>query len=79
MTSTSIKLPVDLQFQVDSLVREFDFETQEDFFKEAIRDKVLELQKILFFQGTDMVAKGLKGKKVSSKDILTAFESKIHQ
>ena len=70
MTLTSLKLPVNLQFQVDSLVKEFGFETQEDFFKEAIRDKVLELQKKLFFQGSDRVAKGLKEKMISSKEIL---------
>lgn len=64
--------------KVDAIVREFGFESKEEFFQEAVKDKVLELQKKLFFRGSDKISEELKKKKISETEILTEFNRKVH-
>ena len=68
-----ITLPTRLENDVGILRKEFGFASDSEFIREAIRDKILELKKLLFFQISAKVSKGLKKHKVSEKDILREF------
>ncbi len=79
MATTTIKVSDEIAPKIDFIVTEFGFKNQEEFFQEAIRDKVIELNKKTFFRGSNMIANRLKKKGVTEKDILSDFEEKKHQ
>ena len=47
MATTTFNISDELLPSVNSIVKEFNFESKEEFFQEAVRDKVLELTKKL--------------------------------
>ena len=67
MTTTTITIPKELIPQVDDLIKEFGFDSKEEFFQEAIKDKVLELHKKVFFQETSKIAQHLHEKRVTEE------------
>lgn len=79
METATVKISEEISPQVDDIVKEFGFETKEEFIQEAIRDKVLELRKKLFFGGTDKIAESLRKQGVSEKDILEDFDKFKHK
>ncbi len=78
MGTATFVLSKELVPKVDAIVREFGFESKEEFFEEAVKDKVLELQKKLFISGSDKISEQLKKKKISEIEILTEFNRKVH-
>ncbi len=74
-----IKIPEELISKVDTVIEKFNFKDQQEFVEEAVRDKILELQKKLFFEGSDEVAKGLAKNKVSEKEMLKDFDEFKHR
>lgn len=79
MKTATLDVPEEILPRVDVIVSEFGFRDKEEFFQEAIRDKVLELQKKLFFKGSDEVAEQLRKKRVTEKEILDEFSNRKHQ
>ena len=77
MTTATVNLSKELGLQVDDIVKELGFGNKEEFFQEAIKDKVLELQKKLFFQGSNQVAVQLKKKGITEQEILQDFERRV--
>ena len=78
MATTSVSVPDDLLLKIDGIVEKFGFNTKEEFMQEAIKDKVLELQKKVFFEGTSKIAENLKRAGISEKDLVGDFEKKRH-
>ncbi|MBT4805188.1 hypothetical protein HON71_03375 [Candidatus Woesearchaeota archaeon] len=78
MATTTFNISDELLPSVNSIVKEFNFESKEEFFQEAVRDKVLELKKKLFFQGSNKIAENLNKKKIKEKDILNEFNKRVH-
>ena len=78
MATTTFNISDELLPSVNSIVKEFNFESKEEFFQEAVRDKVLELKKKLFFQGSNKSAENLNKKKIKEKDILNEFNKRVH-
>ncbi len=78
MTTTTIKISSDILPQVKSIVEEFGFSSEEEFFQEAIRDKILELQKQIFLKGSNQVAEKMKKKGVTETEILHEFNKRKH-
>lgn len=78
MTTTTIKVSDEIAPKIEFIIHEFGFKNQEDFFQEAIRDKVIELNKKIFFRGSGVVANRLKKKGLGEKEILSDFEGKRH-
>lgn len=77
MTTTTVKIPDDLAPKIQTIEEIFGF-TKEEFVQEAIRDKVLELQKKIFFEGTTKIAESLRKKKITEGSILQNFEKIRH-
>lgn len=75
MTTTTFDLSEDILPGVESIVTQFGFKNKEEFFQEAIRDKVLELQKKIFLEGTNQISKNLKKKGITEKEMLEEFFS----
>lgn len=74
MTEAIVHLAEEILPQVESIVKEFGFQSREEFVQEAIRDKVLELQKERFFTGTDEIRKQLQKKGIAEKEMIQEFE-----
>ncbi|MFQ6003424.1 MAG: hypothetical protein ACE5KJ_06725 [Candidatus Zixiibacteriota bacterium] len=55
------------------LIESFGYESEEEFVKEAVEDKILELQKKTFFEISDKVKEGLIKKGITEIDVLKAF------
>ena len=79
MTTTNVIIPEELMPQVNTIVKEFGFQNREEFVQEAIRDKVLELQKKIFFENTNKIAANLRKKKISENELLKNFDKVSHQ
>ncbi|MFH1275664.1 MAG: ribbon-helix-helix domain-containing protein [Candidatus Woesearchaeota archaeon] len=75
----TIKISEEILPQVDSIVKEFGFETKEEFIQEAIRDKILEIRKKVFFEGTDKISENLRKQGISEKEILDDFNRFKHK
>ncbi|HLD73138.1 MAG TPA: hypothetical protein VJA23_06165 [Candidatus Nanoarchaeia archaeon] len=79
MTTTTIKVSDEIAPKIRLIVNELDFKNQEEFFQEAIRDKVIELNKKIFFSGSEVIANRPQKKGISAKDILSDFGEKRHK
>ncbi len=78
MKTTTLNISEEISPRVDVIVNEFGFKNKEEFFQEAIRDKILELQKKLFFKGSDEIAGRLRKKGIGEKEILDEFSKRKH-
>lgn len=74
MSTTATVIPKDLAPLVEQFTDELGFASEEEFVIEAIRDKVLELRKKMFFAGTDKIRKKLEQRGVSEKSLLQEFQ-----
>lgn len=74
MTTTTIKVSDEIAPKIELIVNEFGFKNKEEFFQKAIRDKVIELNKKIFFRGSEVIANRLKKKRISEKNILSDFD-----
>lgn len=54
-------------------IESFGYESEDEFVKEAVEDKILELMKKSFFEISDRVRDALVKKGISEKDVLKAF------
>lgn len=59
---TTIKITDDLLPKINQIKEEFGFQTTEEFVHEAVRDKLLELEKRVFFAGSNKIAANLQKK-----------------
>ncbi len=55
------------------LIKSLGYESEEEFIKEAVEEKIIELKKKAFFEISDKVKEALVKKGISEKDILIAF------
>ena len=55
------------------LIKSLGYESEEEFIKEAVEEKIIELRKKAFFEISDKVKEALAKKGISEKDILFAF------
>jgi len=55
------------------LIKSLGYESEEEFIKEAVEEKIIELRKKAFFEISDKVKEALVKKGISEKDILFAF------
>lgn len=69
-----IKISDRMAFDLNEAVVNFGFETDSEFIVEAIKDKILQLKKLMFINITNGVASGIKTKGISCADILEDFE-----
>ncbi|MBS3120527.1 hypothetical protein J4420_02335 [Candidatus Woesearchaeota archaeon] len=73
MTITTIEVSEDIAPAIEQIVHDFGFSGREEFFEEAIRDKVLELQKKSFITGSNKIADKLRKKSITEENILKDF------
>jgi len=59
---------------VAQLGAEFGFANETEFIRGAVRDKILELKKLLFIQISTRVKSGLKEKGITEADLLKEFK-----
>ncbi len=69
-----IKISNRMASDLNEVVINFGFETDSEFIVEAIKDKILQLKKLMFINIINEVASGLKKKEISCVDILEDFE-----
>ncbi len=55
------------------LIESFGYQSEEEFIRDAVEDKILELEKKSFFEISDRVKDALVKKGISEKEILEAF------
>lgn len=70
---TEIKLPEKLATELRKIAIELGFNGNSEFVEEAVKEKILELKKRQFFHISDKVARGLKGRGISSKEMIEKF------
>ena len=78
MATATIEISEDIAPAIEQIVPEFGFTGKEEFFEEAIRDKVLEIQKKAFIMGSNKIADRLRKKSITEKSILNDFEKLKH-
>ena len=59
---------------IEMIVDEFGFESEEEFVKEAVAEKILKLKKQIFFNISDQVGAALRSKGITVKQMLEEFE-----
>lgn len=79
MATTTVKISDELTPKVDNIIKEFGFKSKEEFFQEAIRDKILELHKRQFFKGSNKVAEQLRKKDITEEEIINEFNRQKHK
>jgi len=62
------------RMMIERITREWGI-TERDFIKRAVRDKMLEAKKMVFFRISDEVRKRLEAKGIRQRDVLEEFES----
>jgi len=55
------------------VIKSFGYDSEEEFLREAVEDKIIDLQKKSFFEITDNVKDSLVKKGISEDEILKAF------
>jgi len=68
-----ITLPEKMETDIAVLGKEFGFANESEFVRAAVRDKILELKKLLFMQISSKLAKKLKEKGLTEKEIVEDF------
>jgi predicted AAA+ superfamily ATPase len=56
------------------IIDEFGFDSKEEFIKEAVAEKILELKKQIFSNVTDQVGAALRSEGIITKQMLKEFE-----
>lgn len=79
MPTSTVSLPTEVLPQVEAIVNTFGFKNKEEFVQEAVRDKILDLQKRLFFSGSDRISMKLRQKGITEKEVIDHFMKKTHQ
>ena len=74
MESVTISISEELEEGLDSVISKFGFQSKQDFIISATRDKILELEKQIFFDISNEVAAGLKKHGFKDQEILEEFE-----
>jgi len=64
---------------IKEIAPEFGFESEDEFIKAAIKEKVLELKKMLFFSISNEIRKRLKKRGILPKSVLDDFERFRHE
>ncbi len=71
---TTISISKDLDRQIKPLLRMFNYASEEEFAREALEDKVLQLRKGMFFTLTDDIRQALRRKGITVEQIVAEFE-----
>jgi hypothetical protein len=69
-----IKFSDEIANDLDNAVVNFGFETDSEFIVEAVKEKLLQLKKLMFLNITNDVALGLRKKRISNAELLNDFE-----
>ncbi len=69
-----INIPETMSSDMALLSKEFGFSSDTEFIRNAVRDKIIELKKLLFMQISTRIGKSLKAKGVTEIDLLRDFE-----
>lgn len=69
-----INISDEMASELDKVVVKFGFDTDSDFIVEAIREKLIDLKKLMFLNISEKVANGLRERGITSEDILKDFE-----
>lgn len=69
-----INIPEAMEQDMVLLSEEFGFSNDTEFIRNAVRDKIIELKKLLFMQISTRTGKGLKSKNISEADLLEDFK-----
>lgn len=69
-----LSIPETMEQDMTLLSKEFGFSNDTEFIRSALRDKIIELKKLLFMQISTRVGKGLKSKGITEADLLSDFE-----
>ncbi|MBU0567196.1 hypothetical protein KJ693_10745 [bacterium] len=69
-----MRLPEKVSAEVNKISSQFGFRNEEEFVKEAVEDKILELKKRLFVTATDGIRSGLEKKGIKIEEVLEDFE-----
>ena len=68
-----VTVGVESRKTLKELIESFGYESEEEFIREAVEDKILELKKKSFFEISDKVKDALIKKGISESEILEAF------
>ena len=69
-----INMPETMSKDMSLLSEEFGFANDTEFIRSAIREKIIDLKKLLFMQISAQVSKGLKSKGATEADVLKNFQ-----
>ncbi len=69
-----LSIPETMEQDITLLSKEFGFSNDTEFIRSALRDKIIELKKLLFIQISTRFGKALKSKGISEADLLSDFE-----
>ena len=69
-----INVPETMSKDMTVLSEQFGFANDTEFIRSAIREKIIELKKLLFMQVSAQVSKGLKSKSITEADVLENFQ-----
>jgi len=61
--------------EIEKILKEFDFATEEEFISQAIKEKILELKKMKFFVISEKIRRGLLKKGIKPEKFLKEFKS----
>jgi metal-responsive CopG/Arc/MetJ family transcriptional regulator len=69
-----INIPERMAADLALLSREFGFVNETELIRTAVRDKILELKRLMFARMSDEVARGLRERGASEREVLEGFE-----
>ena len=65
--------------EIPKTIKEFGYKTEEEFIKDALRRRVLELKKAEFFSYAKKIKEKMREKKITEEKILKDFEKFSHK
>lgn len=74
-----VKLSPKIKREIPSTIKDYGYDDEEEFIKDALRHRILELKKIDFLLKTEEIRKKMKERGLTEEDILVDFEKFSHK
>lgn len=69
-----VKLSPKIKREIPPAIKDYGYDDEEEFFRDALRHRILELEKIEFLLKTEEIRKRMKERGLIEEDILADFE-----
>ena len=74
-----VKLSPKIKGEIPPTIKDYGYDDEEEFIRDALRHRILELEKIEFLFRTEEIRKRMKERGLTEKDILADFQKFSHK